>query len=219
MTAAQQQKRGKIMKVIRSSALAIAAALLASTALAADLPTRPTYKAPPAPVLFNWTGFYAGVHGGYAWGDADGWLAGGQLGVNYQPAGSPFVWGVEVDGAFTNIEDSATIGGISGSVEVDHVGTLRARFGSAADRTLYYVTGGLAWAHVDASVTGFGTSSNTHTGWTAGAGIEHAYGNGWSGKIEYLYSDFGSETYFGVASTGFDSHQIRLGLNYRFGSY
>lgn len=48
------------------------AALLAGTAMpaaAADLPVR---KAPPpAPVFFNWTGFYIGAHVGYGWGDKD----------------------------------------------------------------------------------------------------------------------------------------------------
>ena len=28
-------------------------------------------------------------------------------------------------------------------------------------------------------------------GWTAGAGIEVAFGGGWSAKLEYLYMDLG----------------------------
>ena len=76
---------------------------LTSVASAADLPRpayQPAYKAPifnPAPV-FSWTGFYVGVHAGYGWSEfsasdpvagdstaeAKGWIAGAQLGYNYQ---------------------------------------------------------------------------------------------------------------------------------------
>ncbi len=61
--------------------------------------SRPIYKAAPAPVMmaYNWSGFYAGIHGGYAWGEQDncahrsrvggnlkqnGWFGGGQIGWN-----------------------------------------------------------------------------------------------------------------------------------------
>src|ERR1700712_718783 len=51
-----------------TSLMAIAAA--APVAQAADL-TAPVYKAAvPAPV-YNWTGFYIGANGGYAWGQQD----------------------------------------------------------------------------------------------------------------------------------------------------
>jgi outer membrane immunogenic protein len=48
-------------------------ALFTVPAAAADLPMRaPIYKAPPAPVLVDsWTGFYAGVNIGGAWGRSD----------------------------------------------------------------------------------------------------------------------------------------------------
>src|ERR1019366_5528461 len=51
------------------SAVAIALALSAGSALAADLPSRkeaPVYVPPPPPPL--WTGFYAGLNAGYGWG-------------------------------------------------------------------------------------------------------------------------------------------------------
>ena len=42
------------------------AALVGGPALAADIPL----KAPPAAaVVYNWTGFYGGIHGGYGWAD------------------------------------------------------------------------------------------------------------------------------------------------------
>lgn len=52
---------------------AAAAALLAGTALAADLPV---YEPPPivetAPVGYSWSGFYVGINGGYGWENDDG---------------------------------------------------------------------------------------------------------------------------------------------------
>jgi outer membrane immunogenic protein len=200
---------------------ASALALVAGSASAADL-RAPVFKGPQFVPMFNWTGFYVGLHGGYAGGSGvDGWLGGGQLGFNYQAPGSAFVFGGEVDGAFSNIGNSATLGGVvTVSSEADRLATARLRIGTAADQTLYYLTGGAVWAHNEISVTGLGRDSKTHFGWTAGAGIERALGGGWSGKLEYLYADIGGADYFGGMNSGsFDMHAVRLGLNYRFGSY
>jgi outer membrane immunogenic protein len=237
---------GDIMRKLTLGILAAAGLALGlmQSASAADL-GRPVYKAPPPMVVaaYNWSGFYVGVHAGYGWGevgsstfggssDIDGWLAGGQLGWNWQAAGSPWVFGVEVDSSWSNIEASATAtaGGIVATAfsEIDYMGTARLRFGYAWDRVLWYVTGGLAWANneIGASVAGFGvaagaSSSNTHMGWTIGTGLEWALADNWSAKLEYLYADLGAEPYFGgVGAGGFDAdlqvHTVKLGLNYRF---
>jgi outer membrane immunogenic protein len=58
------------MKRLFLSALAFAAVAMGS-ALAADLP-RKAPPAPPPPPPYNWTGFYAGLNGGYSWGQARG---------------------------------------------------------------------------------------------------------------------------------------------------
>ncbi len=50
------------------SVIALAAAL-ASPAFAADLPARTYTKAPMVSPAYNWSGFYVGVMGGYAWSD------------------------------------------------------------------------------------------------------------------------------------------------------
>ena len=74
--------------------------------MAADLPIM---SPPPAPMLsttpiaYNWSGFYIGAHGGWGFGDGafdDGFVVGGQLGVNWQF--NNFVLGVEGDGSFVD---------------------------------------------------------------------------------------------------------------------
>ena len=40
-----------------------------------------------------------------------------------------------------------------------------------------------------------GTNSNTASGWLAGAGIEYAFTNNWTGKIEYDYIGLPGRTF------------------------
>ena len=64
-------------------------------------------------------------------------------------------------------------------------------------------------------------------GYAAGGGVEHAIGNNWSVKAEYLHYDFGRATATQIQSTNADqlitqsaelkTDMVRLGLNYRFG--
>jgi outer membrane immunogenic protein len=218
--------------------LAIAAALIGAALLpasAADLPRGPMVtKAPVVAPAFNWTGFYLGVYGGYAWGSGDfdgfdGGMAGGTIGYNWQAPGSMWVFGIEGDGGWTNFGDSLTVtaGGVTGTVfsEAEATATLRARLGAAWDRTLFYVTGGGAWVRneIGFSVAGLGiavgaSDTQNHFGYVVGGGIEHAFLPNWSAKVEYLYFDVGSETYFGAISSGdIQAHTVKFGLNYRFG--
>jgi outer membrane immunogenic protein len=101
----------------------IASLLGATGAFAADLPAR-TYTKAPVMVDpgYNWTGFYAGLNGGYSWGrssetaligapfpatamftsrqNVDGGVFGGQIGYNWQ-VDRKWVIGLEADGQWT----------------------------------------------------------------------------------------------------------------------
>jgi len=208
----------------------------AGVASAADLPAR---EAPPAPILaaapiFTWTGFYVGVNAGvgFSSGDDDlvfddgfaitgdddddaSFIGGAQVGYNYQ-IGS-FVVGVEGDiqwadfGGTTYTLPLAYGGGTYTTDSEDWFGTVRARAGVAFDRALLYATGG--WAFTD-----------NRNGWTLGGGLEYAFTNNLSAKIEGLYvnlEDDDIELPGGfVANTGdTDFGIVRAGLNYRFGTY
>jgi len=75
---------------MRRISLAIAASLLATGALAADLPAKVYTKAPVVPpVIYDWNGFYVGGNVGYSWGRErdDGNLTGTQTVQIFRTAG------------------------------------------------------------------------------------------------------------------------------------
>ena len=121
------------------------------------------------------------------------------------------------------------------------LGTVRGRLGYAAfDRTLLYVTGGLAYGDYGSATTlarfanGGGpetidfsgdAADDLRVGYALGAGVEYTFTPRISGKAEYLYTDIGDRTYAltnprtGAVLTARQdgSAQIgRLGLNYKF---
>ena len=235
----------------RLSFVAAATAAFVSTgALAADLSLATPVSA------YNWSGFYAGVHGGFG-GDkftypfsiafppdsasgnltlnSSGFYGGGQVGYNWQFA-PQWVAGVEADINASGIEgklgidvsatdgtDTVNINGSAGS-KVDYFGTVRGRIGFAANSALFYATGGLAWGHneLGGSAGALGISDDKmHIGWTVGAGFEYAFAPQWSAKVEYLYTQYGSENYFGAIIPGGidlepETHSVKVGINYRF---
>lgn len=222
---------------MRKLSLALLAAtsltfVAAQTALAADLPRRPAYKAPPPIVaIYDWTGFYIGGHLGGAWSSEDGtivgtgqtggldpsgFIGGAQIGVNWQTGN--WVFGIEGDFSWTNTDGSATVP--AGIIAADHnwYATATGRIGYAWDNWLAYVKGGAAWMDADYSLVGFTTTGDTRTGWTIGTGLEWGLSPNWSAKVEYNYMDFGSDTFSLPTLTEFDTqvHAVKVGLNYRF---
>jgi outer membrane immunogenic protein len=205
-------------KLLLAACVAVAAA---SHAFAGDLPLqRQSNYAPPQSYnsLFNWTGFYAGVHGGYAWGSGagvnpDGFVGGIQAGYNYQFAPNG-VLGVETDISATSIEDKAGVVKFG----MDYLGTIRGRAGYTLDRVMFYVAGGAAYGRGALEVAGL-TNNQVHWGWTLGGGIEAMVTPNVSARLEYLYVDLAKENYqsvLGPASIGYNSNIVRGGLNYRF---
>ena len=220
------------MGISMKSFVRIAAALTFAfgvlPANAADVPVQ--YKAAP---VFNWTGFYGGVHAGYVSAETDG-IASLGLGLSEaNPRGGFFgltagynwqvsrnwVVGLEADISTGNISDSFLFG--LANTETKMFGTFRARAGYNFGRSMLYVTGGLAWADTEATLLIL-TDKQMLMGWTLGAGYEWAISPSWSAKLEYLYTDLGNENYFaalipGGVSVGANSHTYKFGVNYRFG--
>jgi outer membrane immunogenic protein len=216
------------------------AALAVTTAHGADVP--PSRAIPPAhaPVyvpFFSWNGLYFGINAGYAWGqskwtntvtgantgnfDASGAVLGGTVGFNYQTRAMLF--GIEADIGWSNIKGSSIVGcGVPCETSIDWLGTLRGRFGYALDRFLPYLTAGMAYGRIAGSVPIGSGFDELRAGWTAGGGMEYAFVNNWSAKVEYLYVDLGKATCNAACSgtvpfdLSFNSHLFRGGLNYKF---
>src|SRR5690606_34280199 len=103
-------------------------------------------------------------------------------------------------------------------------GTIRARVGFTTSPTLYYLTGGVAFAGIrnHANIedgTAILNTRGTRTGWTAGGGIEHMFTPSMSVKAEVLYMDFGRKSATDGIYTGrFKNTAVvgRLGVNFRW---
>ena len=220
------------------------------TANAADLyrapPPPPVSYVPPVIATNTWTGFYAGINGGYGWGSGgntisyfdgldqsaraqpQGGFGGGQIGYNYQ-TGS-FVFGVETDFQGAGISNSVTGTTANGfdftsKESIDWFGTARGRLGFAVGNALLYGTGGFAYGNVNQRASNdvnVFASNTTQTGYAAGGGIEYKFNPAWSLKAEYQYIDLGSQKLtdnLGNTTNPLDTNfqTARIGLNYRFG--
>lgn len=220
-----------------------ALALLGGAASAADLATKYPVKAPVVVPVFSWTGFYIGANVGWGWlnndldvspsfgipatainiGSANGFIGGLQAGYNWQFANN-VVLGLEADIEWADLGGNSVV--VSGPIGVatgslDYFGTIRARAGYAFDRVLPYITGGAAYGKSDyGTIYGVSTSETTW-GWTVGAGVEYAFTNNITAKLEYLYIDLDGKTYtipstLGSIQTDNDMSVLKVGVNYKF---
>ena len=225
-----------IFKLIKASVAALALLAVPFAAQAADVPIKaPHYKSPPQSVVsyYNWTGFYAGVNGGYAWGSSNwsdpaasikpkGALIGGTLGYNWQSGA--IVYGLEGDFDWADVSASVACAGVlTCETSSSWLATFRGRVGYAFDRWLPYITGGGAYGRVKATVSAAGvdlaSAASSQLGWTIGGGLEYAFMGNWSAKLEYLYVDLGSfDTGPApiVNNVSFKENIVRAGLNYKF---
>lgn len=168
----------------------------------------------------RWNGGYAGVHLGYAWGDADvrdttggvlpgpfsydpnGAFGGGTVGYNWRMQG--IVLGVEADLGYMDLSGA---GIIPSSVPTAHQDiTLDGGFYAdvtvrggvlVMPSTLVYAKGGFAFFNGEARQKTTNPGFVTHgadgfSGWVAGGGVEHFFAPSVSVKVEYLHFDFGS---------------------------
>lgn len=221
---------------MKKIALAAAATLLSAGAVsAADLAARPYTKAPaPVVVAPGWQGFYLGLNAGGGWADTSftgapvtgdhfltpltsrstgtnnaDWVAGGQVGYNFQF--NQFVLGIEGGWSGSNVNNSTGLiadpvfGGenIRLNSKVEQYGSIVGRAGFAPTNDwLLYARGGWAAARITtnpqdffplpATLQHFSSGSAWHNGWTVGGGVEYKVARNWVFGVEYNYYDFGS---------------------------
>ncbi len=102
----------------------------------------------------------------------------------------------------------------------DWLSTIRLRGGIAAHRVLFYVTGGGAFGDIRANVNGTTWNKETKAGWTAGAGIEAAFADNWTARVEYLFVDLQNATFnppvTPITVKFSNTNLVRVGLDYKF---
>lgn len=232
-------------------AITALAALIAAPAFAADMAVKAPPPPPAAPV-WSWAGLYIGADIGWSQindsqalsspafaltvpNRASGVLGGGHAGYNFQTG--PFVYGLEADIDGSSIKGTYQIGapfllGTFGTDQLQWQGSVRGRLGVAADRALFYGTGGWAFGHF---TDGYNSAVNNpvfvqsvssdRNGWTVGAGIEYALTNNFIGRVEYRYTDWGTHTNNlnvflappGLSLDRVTENQVTVGISYKFG--
>ena len=231
-------KKTLLAGAVFSATLSALAGVGITPARAADMP--PSMPPPRHVALvpfFTWNGAYIGINAGYGFGrsswtdnasgistgtfNVNGATVGGTLGYNVQMRS--LVFGVETDLGWSGMKGTASTNCLGNCTTANTwLGTARGRAGYAFDRFLPYLTAGLAYGNLKISNDFGGSASTTRIGWTAGVGLEYAFLNNWSAKLEYLYADLGKATCDATCSGGspfdvkFSTHLIRGGLNYRF---
>lgn len=169
-----------------------------------------------------------------------GFIAGLQTGYNWQVGN--VVVGIELDGNWLDGSVSRSVSAlgapfnaadtINQTTKPEFLTTVRPRIGLAFDRLLVYATGGLAFGTIKTTdafspAAGPAVFSTTHdktlTGETIGGGLEYAFLDNWTAKVEYLYTSFGGfDTVIPRSSNAITVHHnysdniVRVGLNYRF---
>jgi outer membrane immunogenic protein len=214
-------------------AIAALATCALSSAVAADL--APSIV--PVPPAYSWTGFYGGANLGGGWASStqlkNTVTGGGQLGYNWQIGA--WVLGGEADIEGMGLRSSTILTNAAGNQitsnnAVDYLGTVRGRVGFVWDRWLAYVTGGLAYTNIDRSgvglvgIAGNFSASDFKAGYAVGGGVEWAFVDRWSAKVEYLFTQFSGNTNsytttappIRVRYAGLDFNDFRIGVNYHF---
>lgn len=231
-----QSERSVTRRIRLAAAVAAVSATITSPAFAGG--------SLPAPVV-SWSGFYAGVHGGWGWGKSEfrdplnspannpffayynGPFAGGQLGYNWQLGN--YVLGAEVDGSWSFVKGNTSTSPLLTSSTTNGVGytalaTATGRVGYASGQWLAYAKGGAAYARMELSsrFTPEITNYNRELfGAVGGVGLEVAFLRNVSAKVEYNAIFLPTETLHWVSAdtTSEIKHFVQVvkaGINIRF---
>jgi outer membrane immunogenic protein len=207
--------------------LAAAFAMVSGTAIAADIPV---YEEPPpvTPYIPTWSGFYAGLHGGYGWGDGiicPAAILGIDLngdGICECPEDGPFVVSGDDEGAViggqigVNWQMNMFVLGAEGDASwvgfdddgLEWLASIRGRTGVGFDRFLIYGTGGAAFGGFD----DLGGDDDLEVGWVGGGGGEFLLTEHVSLGAEYLHYEFDPDD-----PGDFSVDVIRGRVNFKFG--
>jgi len=172
--------------------------------------------------------------------NSSGLIVGGHVGCDYQFGFSPWVVGAEGAVSGANLRGSTNfalpLGGpndiATNTAKTDFLPSVTARLGYALGNWLFYARAGGAWAGNKYSITGtfvptatpFGFEAvDNRFGWTAGAGVEWAFAQVWSARLEYDYLGLGHRSallsdsingFSGVMSANQNVQMVKLGVSF-----
>ena len=242
-----------IVVAILLSLVTAGRAAAADVAPPAPLPPSAPANYYPATAPINWGGIYLGINGGYGFGSSnwtnagvstsgfttDGALVGGTIGLNYAGYGG-LMFGVEGDLDWSALKGSSSTAACAGlgvttgaacETQSEWLSTARVRAGYAFNRILIFATAGAAIGDFQVALNPPATflSVGPQLGWTVGAGIEFAFTDNWTAKVEYLYVNLGTVSCpvgascpqanaagVSTASVSLAESLVRAGINYKF---
>jgi outer membrane immunogenic protein len=228
-TASGPKEAGKnwrtAMKKFLLGTVGLVALGIAAPASAADMAARPYTKAAPMiAAVYDWTGFYVGINGGWgssrnSWDqysaagvligaegshDATGGTVGGQIGYRWQA--SQWVFGLEAQGNWADFQgrNASLIAPafFTNDTRVDAFGLFTGQAGVAFNNALLYVRGGAAVTSdryrtyvTGTSILAANTVDDTRWGAVVGVGLEYGFAPNWSFGINYDHMFMQDRTY------------------------
>jgi outer membrane immunogenic protein len=183
------------------------------------------------PAAFDWSGFYAGIHGGWLVGDVNvheelaptgGEISGTVLGVLagynfFYPQAAPWLLGVEADAGWANVHGNGVV-----DVSCDYLYDLnwdahlrlRASYPEGGAVTPF-LAAGLALANLDITETCGPSSGGLFFGGTVGGGFDFNAGQNMTLRGEVLYDFYGNKRYTDF-SANFTAWTARVAVLWRF---
>ena len=202
------------MKRILLTTVSLGVLALASPALGADLAVK---AAPPPAAVYDWTGYYIGGFGGYAFGNQNlvngpitnfapftanwethGAFGGGEIGGYWQSG--QFVWGVQADGFGSKIQgqDNFALTSPAGNPvndanQLKWAASLRAQGGIAMAFT-DMIIGKIEYRYYDLGTYGRNAQAGAGAGLTANGQVPYTVANTYSAVLAGIDFKFGGGT-------------------------
>jgi outer membrane immunogenic protein len=167
-----------------------------------------------------------------------GLVIGGQMGCDYQFEHTNWVLGAEGSASGANLRGNTNVGLPLGNrggfatvtAKTDFLPSATVRLGYAVNNWLLFVRGGAAWAGDKYSVTGAFLSTaydleglDNRIGWTGAGGLEWAFADYWSARLQYDYFQLGHRSSLmsdsinglsGVLNVNQSVQTVKLGVNF-----
>jgi outer membrane immunogenic protein len=170
------------------------------------------------PAVFDWSGFYAGVHAGLfngkvqvtdeavpTSGNLHGPVAGLLFGYNapYSPLPAPWIGGFEADIGFGDFVGHGVCFSVDScqpllptfTYDFDWDAHLRLRAGAPMGNVMPFIAAGLAVAQVQVTENFQQIIGNRYFGGTIGAGVDVGLNPSVTGRVEALYDKYLRKTY------------------------